>query len=151
MSISRVNKFVFILGMHRSGTSCLTGSLERCGLFLGNVSRFNRYNAKGNHEIKEVYRLHKKILALNGGNWRQPPSIVVVEPQYKRDIRKIISQLARYPLCGLKDPRLLLLLDIWVEMIDSYMLVGTFRHPSAVAKSLAKRDQMSKKMHTTFG
>ena len=29
--------FVFVLGMHRSGTSCLAGCLEHCGLHLGDV------------------------------------------------------------------------------------------------------------------
>jgi hypothetical protein len=55
---TRQATFVFILGMHRSGTSCLAGSLERCGLFLGDVSRSNVSNPRGTHELSEVRRAH---------------------------------------------------------------------------------------------
>ncbi|WP_173204579.1 hypothetical protein [Sphingopyxis sp. BSNA05] len=38
--------FVLILGMHRSGTSCLAGALERCGLHLGDVRRTGTHNKR---------------------------------------------------------------------------------------------------------
>ena len=41
---------VVILGMHRSGTSCLTGSLQDKGLYLGQVSQRGTFNKKGNRE-----------------------------------------------------------------------------------------------------
>ena len=138
--------FVFILGMHRSGTSCLTGSLERCGLFLGEVIRqSSKYNdnAKGSHELKVAMRIHDEILAANGGSWYQPPASVVVNRHQKKTLERIVDQLTDQLPCGIKDPRLVLLLDSWTEIVDSYTIVGTFRHPVAVAKSLAKRNQMS--------
>jgi hypothetical protein len=134
--------FVFILGMHRSGTSCLTGGLERCGLFLGEVNRRARNNPKGNFEIRDATRLHEQILKANGGSWRHPPLDVIFDRRRKRSLRAIAVQLARHKPCGLKDPRLLFLLDGWLDIVKSYALVGSYRHPSAVARSLATRNQM---------
>ena len=140
---SRHANFVFILGMHCSGTSCLAGSLERCGLFLGDVIRQNQHNINGNHELKIVKRIHKKILASNGGTWQRPPeTISVVTERQKKGIAENIKFLKQNQPCGLKDPRLVLLLDRWLEHLDSYTLVGTFRHPVAVTKALTKRHQI---------
>lgn len=137
--------FVFILGMHRSGTSCLTGSLERCGLFLGDVVRqSSQYNdnAKGSHELKVAMRIHDEILATNAGSWYQPPACIRVNKQQKKTLKEIVAQLVEKLPCGIKDPRLILLLNIWTEIVDSYTMVGTFRHPVAVVSSLVKRNQM---------
>ena len=58
--------------MHRSGTSCLTGSLEAAGLYLGNIQTWNPFNLKGNRENQEIVDLHDLILADNGGSWDSP-------------------------------------------------------------------------------
>lgn len=138
--------FVFILGMHRSGTSCLAGSLERCGLFLGDVVRQSSQhndNAKGSHELKAAMRIHDEILADNNGSWYQPPTHISVNRRRKKALMEIIAHLAETVPCGIKDPRLVLLLDIWTELVDSYAMIGTFRHPTAVVRSLVKRNQLS--------
>ncbi|MBF0232547.1 MAG: hypothetical protein HQK65_05850 [Desulfamplus sp.] len=133
--------FIFILGMHRSGTSCLAGALERCGLYLGNVRRTGKFNAKGYYEIKAVQQIHDQILGLNLGTWCAPPQKVLVHPFHRKAIEKIAVQLSRRPPCGLKDPRLILLLEAWLDIVPiPYLLVGTFRHPQAVAQSLARRN-----------
>jgi len=41
---------MLILGMHRSGTSCLAGCLQAAGLISGEVNIQAMYNAKGNRE-----------------------------------------------------------------------------------------------------
>jgi len=41
---------ILILGMHRSGTSCLAGCLEEAGLYLGDVNLKAGFNKKGNRE-----------------------------------------------------------------------------------------------------
>ncbi len=131
--------------MHRSGTSCLAGCLQRCGLFLGNVSHSGRFNTKGNHEQKTIHQLHDQILALNKGAWHRPPEQVIVNPYHTLALREIANELSRHRLCGVKDPRLLLMLDTWLGIITQPpILVGTFRHPLAVARSLHSRDGISK-------
>ncbi len=133
--------FVLILGMHRSGTSCLAGCLNKAGLFLGDVSRRGRFNAKGNHESKEIWRLHDQILGINRGSWHQPPPRVEVHSHHRQLLQDAIQALEHRRPAGVKDPRLLLLLDTWRELVaPPYSLVGSFRHPLAVARSLADRD-----------
>jgi len=133
--------------MHRSGTSCLTGSLEQCGLFLGEVSRSGKYNAKGTRELPAAERLHYQILTASGGFWRHPPNQITALPRHKQALKKTAAQLVENAPCGLKDPRLLLLLDVWLDIIGSFavspILVGTFRHPATVTQSLVKRHRIS--------
>ena len=45
-------------------------------------------------------------------------------------------------LWGFKDPRTLVLLDRWLDRCPSASLVGTYRHPYAVARSLERRSKL---------
>src|SRR6266496_447596 len=63
---------VSVLGMHRSGTSWLGGSLQEMGLALGNVNMRAIHNAKGNRENQQIRQLHEAVLNANGGDWRHP-------------------------------------------------------------------------------
>ena len=95
------------------------------------------HNPRGNFESQTVWGLHNRILRANGGSWRHPPTCVVVDRRRKRALRAVVTRLARHKPCGLKDPRLLLLMDTWQDIAKSYALVGAYRHPVAVARSLA--------------
>lgn len=136
------SRFVLVLGMHRSGTSCLAGALEACGLFLGEVGRSDRYNAKGNREHDPARQLNDRILEESGGAWSRPPDRVVVTAARQAEMQAVARELAQRPPCGLKDPRILLALDAWNEAVGGAALVGTYRHPAAVAASLASRNGM---------
>lgn len=139
------NSFFLILGMHRSGTSCLTGALERCGVYLGEVRRTGKHNKKGYFEKGEVARIQDQILGLNLGSWHEPPAhYPIIHPIHAKKLEVITNQLKIKMPCGLKDPRTLLLLDFWKSLIgERIQLIGTFRHPMAVAQSLHTRNQFS--------
>jgi hypothetical protein len=130
---------VLILGMHRSGTSCLAGCLEQSGLFLGEVNRAAPFNKKGNNEKYAIMEFHDHVLARVGAAWDRPPSTeVALTPHELAQLRSLI---ASYPVdvaWGVKDPRLLLLFEAW-EKETRPRLVGTFRHPAKVAASLMAR------------
>lgn len=134
---------LIILGMHRSGTSCLTGLLEEAGLLLGDVKHVSRYNAKGNRENPEIMTLNEAVLAANGGSWDAPPLPPLRWSGSQQDEQKDI--IASYPgnrVWGFKDPRSLFTLEGWLDALPGAQLVGTFRHPSAVAQSLHNRSGM---------
>ena len=133
-------QFLFILGMHRSGTSCLTGALEACGLQLGSVSRMNRDNARGNLEPRRVRKINDHILSKNNGSWHEPPDCIVVTPEDKTLIREYLTSLRSTHLTGIKDPRISIISEAWFECAESFGLVGTFRNPMVVALSLEKRN-----------
>lgn len=130
-----------ILGMHRSGTSSLTGSLEEeARLYLGEVVTEAPYNLKGNREHLRIRELHEQVLSANGGSWDRPPEEVTwsAEHRARRD-----AMIAGYPQgvpWGFKDPRTLLTLAGWSEVLPAMRCGGTFRHPLAVAASLGARD-----------
>ena len=135
---------VAILGMHRSGTSCLAGSLESWGLPLGKVKTSSKHNKSGNRENPDIFRLHDAVLANNGGSWRNPLTVTKWRTEHLDALRAIIK---KYPsrLWGFKDPRTMFLLEGWYCVIprSRFQFVATFRHPMAVARSLNARNRMS--------
>jgi hypothetical protein len=131
---------IIVLGMHRSGTSCLAGMLEKAGTFFGDVSRENRHNAKGNFENKRIIKLHDDLLACNQGSWDDPPPHVEWPERMLAERDSIIAAYHHAPLWGFKDPRTLLALAGWQAALPDAVLVATFRHPLAVARSLERRN-----------
>lgn len=136
--------------MHRSGTSCLTGSLQQGGLFLGTVHEWNEYNRRGNRENQDVVNLHEAVFKANGLNWKQPlrPAswktlwrhpAPIWQPQHLERGREILAAHTDEPLWGFKDPRTLMLLNGWRTLAPNMEFVGIYRHPMAVAQSLASR------------
>lgn len=138
------NNCVVILGMHRSGTSCLAGALQQAGLYLGDVSIQNKFNRKGNREHSEIMRLNDDILSYNLASWDNPPlKSIKWTNKHEERAKKIISSFSRNALdapWGFKDPRVLLTLPFWEKTLDNPTYIGTFRHPLNVVQSLQKRD-----------
>ncbi|MCB1919737.1 MAG: sulfotransferase family protein [Candidatus Competibacteraceae bacterium] len=133
---------VLILGMHRSGTSCLAGSLQEAGLYLGEVNTAAPHNAKGNRESRAIMELQDDLLRANGGDWDAPPEQVVWSPEHRARRDAIIAGYPDDRVWGFKDPRTLLTLSGWLEALPSVRFVGAFRHPLAVAASLHARNQV---------
>jgi hypothetical protein len=132
-------KVVCILGMHRSGTSCLAGSLEERGLFLGDVINFATFNRRGNKESPEIMQINNDLLTLNGGSWDNPPEEMRWNDELRTRRDKHIASLDGRPIWGFKDPRTVFTLPFWQEALPDMHYVATFRHPFAVARSLQRR------------
>jgi len=131
--------------MHRSGTSCLTGSLQEAGLTLGQCHTWNPFNLKGNRENQDFVDLHNAILLENGGSWEKPPKVVKWSGQHRERARELLANFEDAAVVGFKDPRTLLLLEGWKELTNTLEFVGIFRHPDAVADSLKRRSNMDRK------
>ena len=130
---------ICILGMHRSGTSCLTGSLQEAGLFLGKHHTWNPHNLKGNRENQDVVDLNDQVLAANDGAWDLPPEQAKWNEELREKGRALLAEYAGQTNLGFKDPRTLLVLDGWRELVPELKRIGIFRHPNAVARSLEIR------------
>jgi hypothetical protein len=126
--------------MHRSGTSCLAGTLEEAGLHLGNVITEAPHNAKGNRENRSIMDLHEELLVHSGGSWDKPPARLSWSNEHRSKRDEIIRSYGDAAGWGFKCPRTLVTLDFWLEAIPSLSFVGTFRHPLLVAESLARRN-----------
>ena len=135
---------ITVLGMHRSGTSCLTGLLEDAGVWLGPVSKHAPFNLKGNQENSEIVALHDDVLADNGAQWDRPP-MHASQWQAQR-IGTLGRILERYPKdkpWAFKDPRSCFTIGAWKQALPQLQFIGTYRHPVAVAMSLHQRNGMA--------
>lgn len=138
-------EYVFILGMHRSGTSSLAGMLKCYGLYLGGVSIRNPYNPKGNQEGYATL-INEALLKANGGTWDNPVNITRVPWKQQLRIEKLRMQMTvdlmrnKRRKWGVKDPRMLFCLPAWEEKDIRY--IGTFRHPINVCRSLEQRNDI---------
>ena len=143
---------LIVLGMHRSGTSALTGMLHHLGVALGeNLMPATQDNPRGYWEHAEIVRVHERLMAALGWAWDDIRSLPIGfehdEPAQvaARELLAIVNRdFAGVPLWGLKDPRLCRLMPLWVELFAAerveprYLLA--LRHPLDVAASLAARD-----------
>jgi len=135
---------VMIVGMHRSGTSFLTGSLQLAGLELGEYSAWNRHNLKGNRENQDIVAFHDAVLARHGFAWdNPPPGALIWTDDEIAAARRWMDQYADEPRWGFKDPRSLLLVEGWLDLVPDLQFVGIFRHPESVSRSLRKRGRIT--------
>lgn len=134
---------VMVVGMHRSGTSFLTGSLQQAGLELGKHSTWNPHNLKGNRENLNIVGFHDRVLGARGFAWDNPPSeqIQWTDAEFA-EARELIDEYCEVPRWGFKDPRAVLLVEGWQALLPSLGYVGIFRHPVSVAQSLDARGGM---------
>jgi hypothetical protein len=131
---------ICVLGMHRSGTSCLVGSLQNAGLQLGKHHTHNKYNRKGNRENQDIVDINDAVLDYNGGSWEDPPLTLHYTEEHLSRARAVVNSFPPYTRWGFKDPRVLLTWSLWQQALGSnYQRVGIFRHPLAVAASLEYR------------
>lgn len=132
---------VIILGMHRSGTSCLTGCLEMAGLEVGNVDRKRHSNPKGNRENRAIMDLNNAVLADHDATWDNPPDRDIVWSTAQTAERdRLIGSYPQDRAWGFKEPRTLLVFNGWREALPDALLVASFRHPLCVAQSLQSRN-----------
>ena len=146
---------ILVLGMHRSGTSALTGALAETGARLpSNLLLPQADNPHGFFESDAIVRLHDEILAEVDSSWDDPSPWT---PSKLASIRRAgfrhrLWEVLRVDMPGsgpllVKDPRLCRLLPVWQDLAEErgfetrYVLV--VRHPMEVAASLAKRNGMA--------
>lgn len=144
---------VLVLGMHRSGTSFLIRALNLAGLWLGDEHELSSVegragpgNPKGNYENRGGITINDAILVRSGGNWLNPPPQLRAEAEDLVGIRSLCQTLERskpahFARWGWKDPRTMLTLEVWMTALQRpVQIVGSFRHPAAVARSLLARN-----------
>ena len=137
------SRVIAILGMHRSGTSLLAGTLQEAGLDLGEVITEAPHNKKGNRESILIRTLHDSVLSTSGGSWDSPPSSVQWNTTQVSILSYILNNFSSSTVWGFKDPRSILCLQGWFDKYPNLECVAIFRHPFEVASSLAARNSYS--------
>jgi len=127
---------LLVLGMHRSGTSCLAGMLESAGVATAGASVRNWDNARGHFERLELVRLNEAVLFRSGGHWLGAPGAVRWSEAEARERDRLLATAVAGRPALLKDPRTLLTLPFWRASAVPFRALGIVRHPLAVARSL---------------
>jgi hypothetical protein len=140
---------VYVLGMHRSGTSLLAGVVDALGFHGGppdTMLRPDQFNRDGYWEQRPIVELHDEVLLRLGGFASAPPEVTTLEPDLAREVsRRIDDTVAEFERPWfVKDPRQVLLLDAWDAAIgDQAFAVIASRRPHDVIRSLRHRNGYS--------
>jgi len=134
------------MGCHRSGTSLVTGILQRCGLHVGrNLLMHAKDNPKGHYEEKRFLNLNNQLLIRNGGSWHKPPASISYQGLRKSMIEFLNRDEWKREFVGWKDPRICLTFPLWHELIhpEKIKIIYIQRPLEEIAQSLVKRNGFS--------
>ena len=143
---------LLVLGMHRSGTSAITGALGLCGAWVGEETELtskNIENLRGFWERRDLRQVCDGILHSAGFDWWKvagfDPDAVPHEivSRYRRRFEKIVAELNEHGTWVVKEPRLCLVLPVLRDYIWHPVCVHIFRNPLEVAQSLRIRNGFS--------
>ena len=145
---------ILILGMHRSGTSALTGLLHQVGAVLGpDLLEASYDNTNGFFENKKITSFNNSILKKLDLTWDTPCYFISEVWKDKIDIinarEKLLSiindEFGSNETIFIKDPRISILLPIWKELLNgihNLESITIYRNPKAVFESLEKRNKL---------
>ncbi len=145
-------QLLFVLGMHRSGTSAMTGVLTLLGApDPATPMASQQENAKGFFESIPVMEVNDAILASGHSAWNDwgefvPPSDI--EAQFgPRIVDVLLREFGDAPFVAVKDPRICRIFPIWLPVVKaagySAHVILPYRHPLEVAESLHARNGVS--------
>jgi len=143
---------IFVLGMHRSGTSAVTRIINMMGASLGPAHLIGGPagdNPKGFWEHIDVSALNDELLQALDCRWDDVVGLLthnldrLLPEALLQRLRQIAFQLDTQRPWVLKDPRLCLTLPVWRPHLEVPVCVLVHRSPVAVAQSLAARNGLS--------
>lgn len=133
-----------VAGMHRSGTSCVAGLLHSAGLFLGDhLLGADPTNQSGHFEDLEFLDFHRDVLRAHGladDGFVAHVHLESIAERYRRRAAALVE--ARRALLrpwGWKDPRTVLFLPLWRDLVPDARYLFVFRPPWDVVDSLFRR------------
>ena len=145
-----------VIGMHRSGTSALSGMLiEGGGRAPATPIPANEYNAKGYFESKKIVTLNNSLLEKAGTSWVGFENIDwgvlpddVIEEAKARIVGAIWDEYGDVDGAVIKDPRISRLAGVWLPALEQVgiepRVIISFRKPREVVESIARRDNMNR-------
>jgi hypothetical protein len=145
---------LLVLGMHRSGTSALGGTIEALGVTAPrNLAEADRWNPRGYFESPRIFAAHDSLLAAVGSSWDDwrpldPQWLAANAGPHRQALKQFIEdEFGAAPLIFLKDPRVCrfvpLVRSILAELHIDSVAVLLIRNPLEVAQSLGRRDKFA--------
>lgn len=140
---------IFVIGMHRSGTSLTARLLNLMGAYFspeGMELPANSGNPKGYWERLDVFRLNKNFILDSGHDWYKVSQwdLNEISMEKRQDFedktKKIILAMDAHRPWMIKDPRFCLLFSLWLPLLEFPICVHVYRNPIQVAQSLRTRN-----------
>jgi hypothetical protein len=143
-----------VLGMHRSGTSSVAGTLAHLGARPpNNLISAEKQNERGFWESRAVITLNEAIFKSLGQDWDDVSSVALNEldgselSRFEHEAGVIIdSEFENANVIVLKDPRICLVLPIWERALTAknydIKIVLPFRDAGEVVASLWARNNL---------
>jgi hypothetical protein len=141
---------VIVLGAGRSGTSLLMQVLVGMGLQVSdNLNPANVSNPEGFFEDTEIQKFHAELIVNLGSTayiplpdgWMTSEAIKAALPQLKALVSGKLESASG--VFGIKDPRISILLPLWVRILNLLKLVPRFvlamRSPADVVASMIRQ------------
>jgi hypothetical protein len=147
---------ILVLGMHRSGTSALSGALCALGAAAPKKTLMGSHpcNLKGLFEALSIAQTHDEFLAAAGSCWHdwkkfdlQWARSPAAAPHTARIKTVLLDEFGDEPLILLKDPRICRFVPYTASLLAdldmSFVAVLPVRNPLEVALSLQRRDNFA--------
>ena len=138
-----------VLGMHRSGTSALTGLLSLCGAWVGEGSELtsaNIENPLGFFERRDLRGICDRLLEAGGAKWWKVSSFDIGNIPHatlkaeRQNFSRLLTALEKHPQWVIKEPRLCLLLPAVRDYLQEAVYVLVIRDPVETARSMQLRN-----------
>jgi hypothetical protein len=142
---------LFVVGMHRSGTSLLTALLAMSGAETGSHKALtgpDRHNPKGFWEHNRFRAVNEYLLSSQGREWDCPAdfdidAVDADEPALRARAEEVLGSVRQEGSCFVvKDPRLCLTLSFWQRHCPELVPLVPIRNPVEVAFSLYRRNRI---------
>jgi hypothetical protein len=151
------SKAICVLGMHRSGTSTITRSVNFLGAYIGEEKDMvppGFDNPEGFWELRDIVSLHNRMLSALKRNY---DTVAPLPEQwqlrremlpFREELRDLIRRyFTSHPFWAWKDPRTCLTFTLWKELLDELgidlSVIFVVRNPCDVANSLKQRNSFS--------
>ncbi len=140
---------LLVLGMHRSGTSALTGLLNLMGAYFGAEGESigaNEENPKGFWERRDVRNLNDSVLKSVNCDWNRIHKFSLddlsqkVVDDFESGAKRLLDELGAHEPWVIKEPRLCLTLPLWEKFLSDSVCVHIYRNPIEIARSLLTRN-----------
>lgn len=139
------------MGMHRSGTSAMTGALNKLGVYLGeHMMQPHATNEKGFFENMDIAFVNRYIMEYKLGRlWHTTEEVPVISSPEINDLLEftIKDTLGDAPVAGIKDPRMCFLLPYYQEVLTKLdyeiFYLRTHRDENEIKASLMYRDKFN--------
>ncbi len=137
---------VTVLGMHRSGTSLVTGVLKHLGVDMGESDppHITWDSPLGQTEDLAFVKLDNAILAAAGGSWDKPPSheeIMQQKGKFDGRIKELVAS-KKSPIWGWKTARNCLTVELYLPHLPNPQFIICRRNTPDICRSLERRDGM---------